>query len=126
MLVNALKKNASSGSPFKKKDNAFTPIIKLLLERTEPPSTNQSKNNREGSKSPCFNPKTKKDNPSVSPFKKANENPEKLVAVENKSEILANVSRKSTPISIFVSEEEKNQYGDRSLPDYEKLELIGK
>jgi len=126
VLVNALKKNTSNSSPLKKKDNAFTPIIKLLIERSDTPKSNQSKMNNDGTKSPSLISKNKKDNSSVSPFKKqSNENYEKPI-IESKSEVITNVSRKSTPLPIFLSEEEKIQYGDRSLPDYEKLELLGK
>lgn len=127
MLVNALKKNASSDSPLKKKDNAFSPIIKLLLERSETPVLNSDKKSKNGNRSPFLSSKSKKDASSASPSKKPNsEHYEKPKNTEHKPEALANISRKPTPLSIYLSEEEKTQYGDRSLPDYEKIELIGK
>ena len=68
----------------------------------------------------------------MSPVKKTkNQLVEKVSAATNKGSVITKKPVQTTSVVatapvVYLSEEEKAQYGDRTLADYDKLELLGK
>lgn len=131
MLIDALKKTSHVAPPQKKgKDDMYNPIIKLLLHKGDPRESGKSIEKKEHTRSPSITSKPKKNQreaTSISPSKKAaRPYMSEKGSKEIKQEKSAIAVKKAAPISVYLSEEEKAQYGDRSLADYEKVDLLGK
>ncbi len=115
VLVNALRRDTPSGVTATKKDSDH--VLQMLIERGErSEAKNKIKKNTE---------KLSKTTKEFTVLKREDAIQEKPVK-ENKGEGSVNTSRKATVASVYLSDEEKTQYGNRVLPDYDKSELLGK
>ena len=138
VLVQVLKKPPTSPSnmSFKREnEHSVQPIMsRLSLNQTDIRALGKS-NKKDSDRSPSLNSIPRKhlrESGSLSPAKKTTKN-QLVEKVANKANALAVAKKPTTTTSVvaaapvvYLSEEEKAQYGDRTLADYDKLELLGK
>lgn len=129
LLGGALKEGSLSTPIGRESVSLQNSAVRVSLQKSEVVGSGKGEiKEKEKGRSPSPHVQSKKnyrDILSISPVKKGSnatkDKSHKKPEPEKTSEV-----RKATPVQVFLSEEEKAQYGNRTLPDYDKLELLGK
>ena len=137
VLVQVLKKppTSPSNNAFKREnEHSVQPIMsRLSLNQTDIRALGKS-NKKDSDRSPSLSSIPRKhlrESGSLSPAKKTTKNQLVEKVASNKGSSVAKKPITTTSVVaaapvVYLSEEEKAQYGDRTLADYDKLELLGK
>ena len=121
-INNTLKKMKNASSQNQIKEQSSRPSIRL----TEPSNEHYIPKSDKNARSPSLNPSSEKHKRDSSLIFFSPGTRLKSLSNLPRSECKTVPVKKTSAVSVILSDEEKAQYGDRSLADYEKKELLGK